>query len=712
MMRTAGMLRRVGYAVPYLPWLAVLAWLAGGSWHLNEDAFISFRYARNLLEGHGLVFNPGERVEGYTNFLWTLELAGIWGLFGIRPEHAAPWLSAFYTVATIAALLWWAARLPGLRYRGLAGWMALGLVCSSGTFAVWTSAGGLETRQFTFFVVAAVVGLSLHRNRQWGLLAASLSLALAELTRPEGLLIAGCCIGWFVAQRAVDAGRLRWDWRELACLIGPFAVVVIAHFLFRYGYYGEWLPNTYYAKFVRPWWDAGVRYYAAAGLETGLYLLLPLAAAGLWARWRVGRDGSYGLALLVIALHAVYVMRVGGDSFEWRPLDFYWPLLALPAAEGMVYLGAQGGLALRWAWSWGRHTRLLPSLPFPRLWGLGTVVGALGLFALTLFYGSALQVALHIEGNKPGGASPYIILPEERGTGRLWVAPGMRALNAARSDLLLGLRGTKIAESYAFNRAEANARMGQWPTYEHALRGAFPDDALMADTAIGIFPYFVPDLKFIDIHGLADKTVARNPVTEPNSKRVMAHERFPPPGYIDERGVNFEIRRLPAASADAALERGLYAVPIGSGLWMPFSSPYHQWVTARFGDRGLRSNYGRIAQAVRGGTRVGTADWDVYRYDNALVYRKEPCTGDDIYSIVRFFVHLIPVDETALPPGRQQYGFDNRGFYFRDSGSVIGKMCATMLLLPDYDIAEIRTGQFTADGEIWSVGFTVGPELR
>ena len=41
-----------------------------------DDAFISFRYARNLLDGHGLVWNPGERVEGYTNFLWTILLAG------------------------------------------------------------------------------------------------------------------------------------------------------------------------------------------------------------------------------------------------------------------------------------------------------------------------------------------------------------------------------------------------------------------------------------------------------------------------------------------------------------------------------------------------------------------------------------------------------------------------------------------------------------
>ena len=53
----------------------LLAWLSHVAWFLCDDAFISFRYARNLLEGHGLVFNPGEYVEGYSNFLWTLELA-------------------------------------------------------------------------------------------------------------------------------------------------------------------------------------------------------------------------------------------------------------------------------------------------------------------------------------------------------------------------------------------------------------------------------------------------------------------------------------------------------------------------------------------------------------------------------------------------------------------------------------------------------------
>ena len=124
-----------------VPWLLLLVWLTSVAWFLTDDAFISFRYVRNLLEGHGLVFNPGEYVEGYTNFLWILELAALWGLFGVRPEHAAPWLSVAYTGGTLAALWWWLARSPTRHDRGFLAWLALGLLCSSATFAVWTAGG-------------------------------------------------------------------------------------------------------------------------------------------------------------------------------------------------------------------------------------------------------------------------------------------------------------------------------------------------------------------------------------------------------------------------------------------------------------------------------------------------------------------------------------------------------------------------------------------
>ena len=86
--------RKFGYlAALSTPWLALLGYLAYISRFLTYDAFISFRYARNLLEGHGLVWNPGERVEGYSNFLWVLELAAIWAATGVPPEDAVWWLS-------------------------------------------------------------------------------------------------------------------------------------------------------------------------------------------------------------------------------------------------------------------------------------------------------------------------------------------------------------------------------------------------------------------------------------------------------------------------------------------------------------------------------------------------------------------------------------------------------------------------------------------
>ena len=161
-----------------LPWLLLLGWLTSVTWFVCDDAFISFRYVRNLVEGHGLVFNPGEYVEGYTNFLWVLELAAIWSLLGIPPEQAAPVLSVICTVGTLAAMLWWVYRLPGVSHRGLVGWMA--------------SARRLRLDP-------------LHH---------------ARARENPGPLRHSCAR------------------RNLAVMGGPFALVVASHYLWRYSYYG------------------------------------------------------------------------------------------------------------------------------------------------------------------------------------------------------------------------------------------------------------------------------------------------------------------------------------------------------------------------------------------------------------------------------------------------------------------------------------------
>ena len=550
-----------------LPWLVLLGWLTSVAWFLCDDAFISFRYVRNLLEGHGLVFNPGEYVEGYSNFLWVLELAALWGVFGLRPEDAAPWLSVACTAGTLAVMLWWVARAPGLRQRRLVAWMALGLVCSSATFAVWTSGGGLETRQFTFFVVLAVVCLSLYRQRLRGLVVVSLSLAAAAYTRPEGPLLAACCFGWFVVQRMVETGRLRPDrrlWRELAYLVMPFVVLVAAHFLFRSAYYGEWLPNTYYAKHIRPWYEAGFRYLCAATLETGLYLLLPLAGVALQVGWRARRELTYALPLLCIITHLAYVMRIGGDHFEYRPLDFYWPLLAVPASVGIVWLGDRLRNCLR------RPTgRSIPG-------------ATLALFFAVVFYASLLQNSYLYTLAKLNRPILNIAF------GLSGSVPGIQPLDAIIDDLLRGLIRQFVGMRSASHGRFADRRMRDWSPYEHMDRDALPDDARMAMAAIGIPPYYVPALTVVDTYGLTDTKVARHPVETENRYRLMAHDRSPPPGYLDERGVNFTIHP-PVGDGLWALTRAHYAARVGPNLWMPFDTTDPQWAAKHFAERGLRT---------------------------------------------------------------------------------------------------------------------------
>lgn len=83
----------------------------------------------------------------------------------------------------------------------------------------------------------------------------------------------------------------------------------------------------------------GIRYLGAAAVETGLYLLVPLAVLALVKGWWERRDLTYVLPVPCIGLHMVYVARIGGDHFAYRPLDGYWPLLAVSAAVGVVHLG-------------------------------------------------------------------------------------------------------------------------------------------------------------------------------------------------------------------------------------------------------------------------------------------------------------------------------------------------------------------------------------
>src|SRR5206468_8826335 len=71
---------------------------------LSDDAFITFRYVKNFVGGHGIVYNIGEHIEGYTHFLWLLILSGA-AAIGFDPVSASIWLGIAAYIFTLILLL-------------------------------------------------------------------------------------------------------------------------------------------------------------------------------------------------------------------------------------------------------------------------------------------------------------------------------------------------------------------------------------------------------------------------------------------------------------------------------------------------------------------------------------------------------------------------------------------------------------------------------
>jgi arabinofuranosyltransferase len=286
---------------------------------ITDDAYISFVYARNFAEHGELVFNLGQYVEGYTNFLWTL-LIGLGMLVDIPPELTAKVLGALFAIITLFVVSLTVERALG-RHSAWGTVPALLLAASSG-YACWTS-GGLETQLFTMLVAIALDGVVAAEDPdgEAGMYRAALALALAAMTRPEGLLVAGV-LGLVRIVCNVIARRTAVGMPELfgavlfLSLWGPW-------FAWRYWYYGHLFPNTYYVK-ASGEWDAPAKaremyehgaYYVWVWLkQTKLLYALPVAVLGFTAvRPRTPRFVLGLSCALLAAVYIPYTISVGGD---------------------------------------------------------------------------------------------------------------------------------------------------------------------------------------------------------------------------------------------------------------------------------------------------------------------------------------------------------------------------------------------------------------
>jgi hypothetical protein len=308
----------------------------GPGYLLADDAYILMRYGRNLADGYGLVWNPGEPpVEGFTSMLYVLILAGV-AKVGLSQIVFAHWFGIACTAGTLL-LTWRLAELvnPGHENENL---LAVGLLAVTAPLIVW-SAFGMDTPLFTLLVLGSA--LSYLRSGQ-GAAPAALTgslFALTALARPEGAVLFGATVIYELARRRVESRRT-FD-RSLLGLVGAFVILYIPFFAWRWSYFGYPFPNTYYAKtgagLVQ--WQGGLR-YVAANLEallggTAGVLILPI----LLARWRGIRGAGCSYLALLLLTWWIVVAANGGDHFGGaRFLTPTLPFLFVLLASGLSRL--------------------------------------------------------------------------------------------------------------------------------------------------------------------------------------------------------------------------------------------------------------------------------------------------------------------------------------------------------------------------------------
>ena len=277
---------------------------------LFDDAMISMRYARNLANGDGLVWNPGgERVEGYSNPLWVVFMA----LFHLLPLPASKASlpiqisGALFLAANLIFVKMISERLSGsfpiamlaaimtAFYGPLNDWGLLGMEVSALALilcaALWLGLENLRSGRFSVWLYL-LLGLS--------------TLVRVDMAVPFLMVL----VFLILSDRENRRKHVIWG-------MGLFFLFILGQTSFRLLYYGELLPNTYYLKMSGyPFW---------LRIARGLYVFFLFAWYSNWILFILPflilifrRDRSVMLLILLFLGQAAYSVYVGGDAWDHK----------------------------------------------------------------------------------------------------------------------------------------------------------------------------------------------------------------------------------------------------------------------------------------------------------------------------------------------------------------------------------------------------------
>jgi len=354
----------IAFAVTSLQFLRFL--------HVNlDDKYMLYRYALNCALGNGFSFNPGQPVEGFTSFLYVVVMAGIFkavNLFGSSVSDVAR-MSAIGKVLSLVFTFITEVYLVLAVKRIVRAGMPVVLIClllvSFNTEFVFHSTNGLETGLFIAVFTAylyhlSVMSLGTMRHRRH-FFATVLFGALTILARSDGMVFIGTITAlWGIGLCMSTGWRVHNVARDLVSMALPVMAVTVAYEVFRYRYFGAWLPNTCNTKF--PGASGNVielaadmsRFTPALGRISGVtigYVFGPVAVVfvlmslnvvsgillyrkknGFWSDEALfnhlfeRRTGAFSLARLLaifaaaFCIFSIYTLFTGG---EWMPGSRY-----------------------------------------------------------------------------------------------------------------------------------------------------------------------------------------------------------------------------------------------------------------------------------------------------------------------------------------------------------------------------------------------------
>ena len=415
---------------------------------IQDDAFISFRYARNLVDGEGLVFNPGERVEGYSNLLWTLLMALPIGL-GLDPVPFSTGLGLLCSLGALA-LCHALSRLV-LPDRGMAVQLLPSLFLATSTsFSLW-SVSGMELPLFLLLMLAGSyfllrdLGEAPSDPRRMAL--SGLLLGLASLTRPEGPLFVFLAFGAILLCGRGRDGFLR----RMTVFALAAAGLLLPFYAWRLAYYGHLVPNTYFVKAAGGMYaiEHGVAYLKGLLLFNHNGVLMGLALIGLFG----GKDVRLkAFAFAVVLAYTAYMVKIGGDILPmyrlYVPCLPFLYLLAAAGAANVVGLVAAAATRLKIG-IWRASSETVQQIKGGAIWSM--VVAVL-----------------------------FIVVSDLR--------TGLR--HSEYGGVLEALENCHIAAAHLLNE-------------EHE-----PGDIVLGQD-MGAIPYHAEDLRFVDVIGLTERRIAR-----------------------------------------------------------------------------------------------------------------------------------------------------------------------------------------------------------